>query len=642
MASQSDEIIVYGRGEKRIGTAVSASEGAVAGADLLVRPLSRTGELVEAVPGLLAVQHSGGGKANQYYLRGYNLDHGTDFTFALDGVPLNFRSHGHGQGYLDLNGLIPETIARIDYRKGPYRADVGDFALIAYAAAKTVDHFDAPFLAVEAGSFGFRRLTGGASFALGAGTLLVAADGKTVDGPWELAEKLRHISLFGKYSRMTPLGMLRVSLSAYQAKWRPTEQIPVRAIGNQIADRFGTLDPFLKGETNRQILTVQLESATTSAAAYAQHYGFDLISNYTFFLDDPVNGDELGESDKRRVYGAKVERRFAPVERLEVMVGAEGRIDDIGAVGLFQTRFGERIATRSLYAITESSVAIFAEATWKPSDRISLFAGLRGDRFAFRTRARGGDAVNGSVDDAILSPKFGASIILADGVALYGNYGRGYHSNDARRVVEAVDPALPLARGTGKEVGVRLERGDMIATANYWWVDSQSELLLSTDIGTVQPAGASRRRGYEATIFYRPADWLAIDAVWAKSRARFRDAPGFDHIPGALDSAAELGMSAVFSRWNGAVRVRYLGPHALAEDNSVRGPSTTLVNLRAAWIPGRIELFGELLNVLDSKKADSDFFYASRLPGEPIEGVAGVHSRTVEPRQLRVGAKARF
>src|SRR5690606_881076 len=229
-----DEVVVHGRGERLIGTATAASEGAIAGADLAVRPLLRVAELLEAVPGMIAVQHSGSGKANQYFLRGFNLDHGTDFTTLIDDVPMNLRTHGHGQGYLDVNGLMPETVERIDFRKGPYRADLGDNALAGAALIRTVSRFERPFAAFEAGSFGWLRAAGGGTTSLGAGELSLAGQWKTYDGPWELPEDLRHFSGFLKYSMPTASGSFEASLMSYDAKWRPTEQIPERAIGTAI------------------------------------------------------------------------------------------------------------------------------------------------------------------------------------------------------------------------------------------------------------------------------------------------------------------------------------------------------------------------------------------------------------------------
>ena len=632
------DIVVVGRSERRIGTAQSASEGAVSGDDLRVRPLLRTSELAEAVPGMIAVQHSGGGKAAQYLIRGYNLDHGTDFSIAVDGMPYNLRSHAHGHGYLDLNGLIPETVDRIAYRKGPYRAADGDFSFVAAASLDTLDRFERPFASVTAGSYGYRRLAVGSSFEAGPGTLLLATEVKVGDGRWQLPERLRHVGAFGKYTVETDIGTLRASLSLYDARWQPTEQIPVRAIGNEIPDRFGTLDPFLRGATNREVFNIGLTGDHLRVTAYAQHYRFDLLSNFTFFLNDPLRGDELEQTENRWTYGARIARRFDLADRLALTIGADGQTDRIDGLGLYHTQFGQRIGTTSLVDATETSLSGYAEASWKPVERVSLLAGARIDHFWFRTTAQAGAGFTGVVNDTIATPKAGANVQVAHGLAIYANYGQGFHSNAIRGVIAPREATPALARATGYEVGTRFERGPLILSIDHWWSRASSELVYSGDDGTVSPTGPSRRRGYEITAYLKPVRWLAIDAVYATNHARFVDAPGADRIPNALEGAGELGLSTILGNLNAALRVRYLGPHPLTEDNSVRSPATTVVNLRAARRFGHVEVSAEMLNLFDTARADADYYYASRLPGEPLDGIEGVHSRTVEPRMFRVGA----
>jgi len=637
------EVIVSGRGEKRIGTATAASEGAVAGIDLEVRPILRTAELIEAVPGMIATQHSGSGKANQYFLRGFNLDHGTDFGLFVDDVPLNFRTHGHGQGYLDVNILLPEAIRRIDYRKGPYRADTGDFTLVGMAAITTVDTFDAPFINVEAGAFDHKRLAAGASFEAAGGDLLLIGEAKTYDGPWQLPETFRPLTGYAKYTRQTPFGTLRASLSVYDATWRPTEQIPERAIGTLVDDAFGAIDLTLRGQTSRQIATVRLDGDDWKVSAYAQRYDWSMISNFTFFLDDPVNGDQLQQAEKLWTYGGRAERTFRPSEDVKILAGIEGRYEDIKSVGLYNTVDAVRRATFSQFGVDEASAALYAEANWSPIERLSLFAGARQDAYSFKVRAQDGGAWSGDVEDSLFSPKVGINYELVEGIAVYANWGRGFHSNDARGVTAPTDPAPGLVVGEGSELGVRFERGPVVLTANHWWMEVDSELIYVGDAGSVEPSSGSKRRGYELTAFWRPLEWLTVDAVWTESRARFVDSPGEEYIPGALESAGELGIAAIFPQWNAAVRVRHLGPHPMIEDNSIRAAPTTIVNLRAAWTPGRYEVYAELLNVLDSDKKDIEYWYESYLPQIDLAGpVEDVHSRAVEPRMLRAGLKVSF
>lgn len=639
-------IYVYGRGEQRIGIAGAASEGGVAGADIEIRPLLRPAELLEATPGLIATQHSGGGKANQYFLRGFNLDHGTDLAVYIDDMPMNFRTHGHGQGYLDVNGLIPETVRRVDYRKGPYRADTGDFSFVGSSAITTHDTLD-PFAQAEVGMYGYRRFVAGGSAKLGGGDLLVVGQAKFYDGPWDLPEDFDAYSGFLKYSVPLGDGKFHATLNVYDATWAPTEQIPERAIGTLVPDAYGTLDTTLRGRTEREILTLGYQSDDWRLTAYLQHYDWSLLSNFTFFLDDPVNGDQLRQYDKRWTYGGRIERTFEVSDALSLRVGTELREDSQPRVGLDETIDGVKEFTVGAFDVKETSAGIYAEAIVRPVERVMLIGGLRGDWYRFRTEALEGDASWGGVaKDHGIAPKIGVNYEVTDGVALYANWAQGFHSNDARGVTNPDDPAPGVVEGTMKEVGARFERGGLILTGVYWWSYIDSELIYVGDAGAVEPSDPGRRHGYELTAFWKPNSWLALDGVWTGSKAHYVGLPeGENHVPGALESAGELGISALFPEWNAAVRLRYLGPHALIEDDSVRGESTLLVNLRAAWTPSRFggwEIYGELLNALDSKAHDIDYFYETRLPGEPAEGIAGRNSRIVEPRQVRVGVKKRF
>src|SRR5690606_38349009 len=353
-----EEVIVFGRGTQLIGGAEAASEGSVGGADLLVRPMLRTAELLEAVPGMVAVQHSGSGKANQYFLRGFNLDHGTDFTTYVDGVPWNFRSHGHGQGYLDVNGLLPEVVNRIDYRKGPYRADVGDFSMAGASFITTIDRFDAPYAAVESGEYGWQRLAGGGSIELDGATLTGFGEYKNYDGPWALKEDLEHVSIWGKYLKETSFGQLSFTLSGYEAEWRPTEQIPERAIGTAVCpDAFCALDPTAEGNTSRWIGGVQLEGDSWRAAGYLQYYDWHMQSNPTYDF-------QINQFDKRTTPGGRYDRTVVERSNVTLDVGAEFRYDDIGPVGLDEYDAGQFVANIASNDIEETSLGVYAEASF--------------------------------------------------------------------------------------------------------------------------------------------------------------------------------------------------------------------------------------------------------------------------------------
>ncbi|MGB3794890.1 MAG: TonB-dependent receptor [Alteraurantiacibacter sp.] len=643
-------IFVFGRGERRIGVAGAASEGGVAGADIEIRPLLRPGEILEATPGLIATQHSGGGKANQFFLRGFNLDHGTDYSVYIDDMPVNFRTHGHGQGYLDVNGLIPETVARVDYRKGPYRADAGDFSFVGSSQISTHERLQ-PFASAEIGGYGYRRFVGGGSTQVGDGDLLVAGQAKFNDGPWELAEDFEGYSAFVKYSQPLGDGDVALSYTLFDASWAPTEQIPERAPQTDLCeDRFCAIDMTLRGETERHVLTANYLSDNWRITAYAQNYDWELLSNFTYFLEDPINGDQLRQYDERWTFGGRIEHTAQLSDRFSLRVGAEGRYDHISEVGLDETIGGVTELTVGAFAVKEASVGLYAEAIWRPIDRLMVIAGVRGDWYDFEAEAlRGALSWTNDASDETFAPKVGLNYEVADGIALYANYGEGFHSNDARGVTNPADPVPGLVAGNFEELGLRVERGGLIFTGVFWWSSIDSELIYVGDAGTVEPNDGSERNGYELTAFYKPNNWLAVDAVWTATTSRYLNVPvGQDFIPGALENSGELGIAAAFPEWNAAARVRYLGAAAQVEDNSVRSDPTTLVNARLAWTPQKAgflqgwEVHAELLNIFDSKDNDITYFYATRLPGEPGEGIESIVSRIVEPRQLRVGVAKRF
>jgi outer membrane receptor protein involved in Fe transport len=635
------EVVVFARGENLIGKADAASEGAVGGADLSVRPLLRVAELLEVVPGLIAAQHSGSGKANQYFLRGFNLDHGTDFTTYIDDVPMNLRTHGHGQGYLDLNGLIPEVVERVDYRKGPYRADVGDFSLAGASFMSTLERLDAPFVALESGQYGWERVAGGGTFGLGGGDLTLVGQWKTYDGPWELPENLKHESVWGKYAHPTSLGMLELTLSGYHATWHPTEQIPERAIGTpECEDAFCALDTTAIGETTRWVASGRLLGDHWRATVYGQGYDWHMLS-------DPTYDFQINQLDRRTVFGGRYERQLLKRDRLTLNAGAEGRYDDVARVGLQHTVAGVFEENLGRYGVRESSISPYAEATWNPVDPLRVMAGARADFYSFDVHSKQAGFLSGDESEHIFSPKLGAAYAVNSRVELYANWGRGFHSNDSRGVAAPLpgnDPVPGLVRGTGKEAGARFQAGNFTLTTTYWWLDVGSELKFVGDSNSVEPSTPSKRRGYELVGFWRPIPWLAMDGVWTGSRARSTDSPGAEFIPGAIEGAGELGISAVQNRWEASVRVRYLGPYPLIEDNSLRASPETVVNLRGAWKFPHLTVYAELLNAFDDDGKDIVYYYATHVDGLDPAGaeVDGRVSRAEEPRTIRAGIKYQF
>jgi hypothetical protein len=641
-ASEVGAIVVFGRGEAKIGIAKAASEGTIGGSDLLVRPLLRVAELLEAVPGMVAAQHSGSGKANQYFLRGFNLDHGSDFTTYIDDVQMNFRTHGHGQGYLDLNGLIPEIVNREDYRKGPYRADGGDFALAGAAYMTTIDSYDRPWAAAEAGSWGWGRLAAGGTLKdVGGGELTMVGQAKVYDGPWQQPEKLRHYSGFLKYAKETSLGLLELSGHGYEGKWKPTEQIPERIVGTSFCpDVFCSPDPTATGHTSRYIADAKLSGQGWRGNLYAQYYNWDMYSNPTYANPDGSSA-QIHQYDKRWIFGLKGEKTWTLSDAFDLTAGTENRYDDIGRVGVDHTDARAFVETFGAYKVKEASGSLYGEATWRPVEGLRLVGGLRGDAYHASVDALNPEAAaigTGSKGDAILSPKASFAYKLTDTVEIYGDWGRGFHSNDVRGAFAAV-PVPMLVRGTGKEIGARFQLDHFTLTTTYWWLNVGSELRFVGDSNAVEPSGASRRHGYELVAFWRPRPWLAIDGNYTASHARYDNG---DYIPNAFENAASAGISLVSDKWEGSLRLRHLGPYPLIEDNSVRDKGSNVFNARAARKFAHVEIYAEVLNILQSRDKDIAYYYESYIPRFDPAPVEGRLSRVVEPRTFRFGAKYNF
>jgi outer membrane receptor protein involved in Fe transport len=641
-----EEVIVFGRNTELVGKALTASEGSVGGADLLVRPMFKTSELLESMPGMVAVQHSGSGKANQFFLRGFNLDHGTDYTAIVDGMPWNLRSHGHGQGYLDVNGLIPETVDRIDYRKGPYRADLGDFAVAGASFVKTIDSLDDSFLSTETGQYGWRRLASGSSHQLGVGNLLVVGEYKQYDGPWESGEDLEHYSLWSKYITPTSFGQAIYTLSAYKAGWNPTEQIPERAFGTAVCeDEFCSLDNTASGGTKRAITTAQLQGSDWDANLYAQFYDWSMLSNPTYDF-------QIGQFDRRWTVGGGTSKQLVDNGAIEFTVGGNFRYDDGSKIGVSEYNQGLFVAPISDNSITEGSLGVFAEGTWHATDSLRLMAGLRGDYYDFDVVAFNSNSAAGQKTARRASPKVGLAFTASDNLELYANWGKGFHSNDARGVVNPTDPIPGLSPGEGYEFGGRVTLGDMKLTAAYWWLDQSSELIFVGDSNSVEPKGASEREGLELTMFWQPTPWLGIDAVYTESDARFVNNPEGPYIEDALEEAAQVGITASLDTWDLSLRARYMGPYALTPDNAFRADPMTMVSLRGAHHWDNFTAYAEVINALDTDDKEIVYLYPAYVAGLDPAGLTSEDidcsatncrmSRSVEPRTFRVGVSYKY
>ena len=638
----------------------AASAVTIGGAEVNARPFARAGEALEVVPGLIVTQHSGEGKANQYFLRGFNLDHGTDLAISVDGMPVNMPTHGHGQGYADINFMIPELIQSVNVRKGPYFADVGDFGSAGSLTIDYINRLPKNILETTNGTFGYHRGLAAGSTAVGAGTLLAAVEGVKYNGPWDVADNVRKLNGVLRYSQGTATDGFALSAMAYSNGWNSTDQVAQRAIDQGMIGRFGSLDPTDGGVSSRFSLSSSWaqssEYGQSKINAYAINSSLRLYNNFTYFLDDPINGDQFSQMDRRTVYGLNASHAFdVRVGGIETQTrfGLQTRGDDI-RVGLFKTLQRETLSTVREDSVREGNVGLWADTTARWTDWLRTTVGIREDYFAGRVLSDTPEN-SGNAQASMTSPKAGIVLGPWYRTEFYGNAGYGLHSNDIRGATITVDPIdkvtpqdrVPLlVRSKGAELGVRTKAIEGFTSSLAVFVlDFDSELLFVGDAGTTEASRPSRRVGAEWTNQYQILPWMRLDLDVAYTRARFTDFdPAGNFIPGAPAWVAAGGVTfGGESGWFGAFRGRYFGPRPLIEDDTVRSQASLIFNARAGYkFDNGLRLQLDVLNLFNAKTNQIEYYYMSRLPGEPIGGVADRHVHPAEPLAVRLTLAGRL
>jgi outer membrane receptor protein involved in Fe transport len=657
--SMLDETVIVGKRTDRTGETLAASQNTASGDEIRARPLLRRGEVLETIPGMVVTQHAGGGKANQYFLRGWNLDHGTDFATSLEGMPLNMRTHAHGQGYTDLNIIIPELIERVDYFKGTYAAQNGDLSSAGSADFKYYDTLPNGFATLEVGSYHYWRTALGNTFKIGEGEkgarLTIAGEYNYYDGPWTLAEQYSRWNGFARYASGDASDGFSLTLMGYRGKWRSTDQIPERAVASGQIDRFGFVDPTDGGNSSRYSLQFHWQKddgqALTKLNLYGVYYALDLFSNFTYALDNPVNGDQFEQAEKRYIIGGDLSRTWEKRQFLghesSFTLGLQTRTDFIDGIGLYNTEQRVRINTVREDDVIESSVGVFGESTIRWTPWLRTVAGLRADAFYYDVSA---NTAGNSGDQfaAIISPKITAILGPWKKTELYLNFGTGFHSNDARGVNTTRDPDTgatvsqvdPLVRTIGSEIGIRTQIIPKVtATLAAWWLDSDSELTYVGDAGTNEAGPGSRRYGIEAAIYWAPKDWLTFDSEVAFTHSRYRDSPGADRItdsvPWMFSGGFTIGAQGRQPGWFGGMRVRAFGPRPLTEDGSQEGRTTCTVNANVGYRTRRWETVLECTNLFNRYDNDIEYYYTSLLSYESGTGIDDTHFHPAEPRMFR-------
>jgi hypothetical protein len=643
-----------------VGIAASASEGAVTAEQFEVRPIQRPGEVLETVPGMVISQHSGEGKANQYYLRGFNLDHGTDFSTTVAGVPVNTPTGAHAHGYADVSFLIPELVSGVQYKKGPYFADEGDFSAAGAANINYVNQLGRPAFHASGGNNGWGRLFGAASPRIGDGYLLAGLELNHNDGPWERPDDYQKVNGVLRYSQGDTRDGFSVTGMGYWADWESTDQVAQRAIDSGLISRFGLLDTSDGGRASRQSVAAEFQrSAGTSSlrgTAYALHNSLNLFSNFTYFLDDQEHGDQFEQAERRTAVGGRLTyRRLGHFyeRHTESAIGVQLRRDWLSPIGLYHTASRQRLSTTREDEVGQTVASAYAQTEVEWTRKLRTTFGLRGDVYRFSVTSN--NVLNsGDGSDGMISPKFGAVFGPWSGTEFYANAGMGFHSNDARGAAISVDPATgepvervtPLVRARGAEVGLRTVRvRGLQSTVALWYLGLDSELLFVGDAGTTEAGRPSRRVGLEWSNYASVMPWLMLDADLAWTHAEFTDAdPSGHHIPGALDRVISAGVTVgprhpIF----GSIRVRHFGPRPLVEDASVTSRSTTLWNGEIGYrLSSKARVVLEVFNIFDADASDIDYFYTSRLTHEPDQGVEDVHTHPALPRSAWFGVQLSF
>ena len=671
----------------------TASSRAVRDFDLKVRPNRSAQDLLQLAPGLVIAQHAGGGKAEQIFLRGFDADHGTDVNISVDGMPVNMVSHGHGQGYADLHFMIPDIIEEVDVYKGPYFAEFGNLATAGAVAFRTREHIESNLLRAEGGAFATYRLTtlyqipttGMHNNAYFAGQFY------NTDGPVDSPQGFRRFNLFGKFhTHISETAKLAFDISGFSSAWDASGQIPQRAIASGLINRFGTLDDLEGGTTGRQNLNFLYEAtghgnSELQIRAYTSRYNFKLFSNFTFFANDPINGDMIEQTDSRQILGLNTKYKFYHDLGLGMSTATFGggyRADDMD-VALWHSPNRVRLNKRVDAKIAERNLFLWAqeELVFSPQARLQL--GVRGDYFTFDLEdhletlpANGLPHASGFAQEAIVSPKANLVISPSRRLDLYANFGTGFHSNDARDVIidqrvadlsrtlrrnglsaQQIADSLTalnfnpahlstqtLPRAIGGELGFRARVGERLNfSAAAWLLNLEQEFVYIGDEGSTELSGRTKRYGVDLEARLKLLSWLYGDGDVTISTGKLRDDPeDANAIPLAPRFIATGGLTVRHpSGIDGSLRIRHIGDRPANEDNSVTAIGYTVFDLSASYRLGKYQLNLIMENLTDTDWNEAQFDTESRLRDES-EPVSELHFTPGNPRNLRLGVSYSF
>src|SRR5277367_3752951 len=684
VGSVSTTINVQGREDSLIGIADSASQGTVGATEIQDRPILRAGEILETIPGVIITQHAGGGKANQYFLRGFNLDHGTDFAIFLDGMPLNLPSHAHGEGYADMNTVPTEFVERVDFEKGPYFADVGNYGSAGNAHLVFFKTLPQNFFKVEGGDDGYGRAVFGASQELGSGSLLYGGEAYHDDGPWTHPDNYYKFNGLVTYSHGGVDSGFSVTNRGYHGTWHSSDQIPDNAV--PLVGFFGALNPTDGGHSQRYSSQSEWHrrraNSETTVTAYGFYYDLNLFSDFTYYLTDPVRGDQFEQQDRRWVAGLDARHKIFSRwfgHKVENTFGLQVRNDWIHN-GLYQTEDRMRVdktdqstgttlpATTQADRFTDTQAGFYLEDKIQWAEKFRTVASMRGDVGYVDVTSLVTPANTGTASKALPSPKLSLIFGPWSNTEFYVQGGFSFHSNDARGATQTVEPIsadnpypntpsskIPLLVQTkGGEIGARTSIvRHLQSTLSVWYLHSNSELQQDGDTGgTVASEQSSNRYGIEWANYYTPLEHLAFDFDLADSVARFTQidpddaapgSPGGKWVPEAVGLVISSGITVQgYKGFWGSLRLRAFGPRNLTSDAIYRSSSTVLLNAEVGYQIGETwRVSAYFFNLLNRRDHDIDYAYTSRITPTATAAFTDVF-HPVEPFQVRIGLRKTF
>ena len=616
--------------------------------DIKLRPTNTSQDILRMVPGLFIAQHAGGGKAEQIFLRGFDIDHGTDLNLEVDGLPVNMVSHAHGQGYSDLHFVIPEMINYVNFDKGPYFADKGDFTTAGFVDFQTKNALEENFVKLEGAQFGtFRTVAGVNIFSPKKSNTqgYIGTEFFRTDGFVESPQNFNRFNITSKIStQLKNDNNIMIGASYFTSRWDASGQIPTRAVESGMITRFGSIDDTEGGETSRANLFLKHTRSFSNGAyltqqAYAVRYDFSLYSNFTFYLNDPVNGDQINQKESRMIYGYKgnyvTTGKFFNKD-LTTEIGAGFRFDDINDILLSNTVRREFLNDVQRGYVNETNANAYVSETLSLSDQWSINAALRFDYFNFKYDDRL-DNSNKSTGKAIVSPKLNVTYQLNKNTRLYVRTGFGFHSNDARVVIQQTSKEI-LPRAYGVDLGLDAKLSNrLFLHAAIWSLDLDQEFVYVGDAGIVEPSGKTRRVGLDFSIRYEVLPWLFLDGDLNFTNPSAKGEPeGQNYIPLAPTITSIGGLSfKMRDGFNGTLRYRYIGDRAANEDNSVIAQGYFLADAVVNYTKKKFEVGLSAENIFNIDWNEAQFDTESRLVDES-QPVSEIHFTPGTPLFLRL------